>query len=49
VAEADGYFPLKDRLGKLDRGARSEWEPIKVLLEGDENSNKTNKASKSRL
>jgi hypothetical protein len=27
----------------------SEWEPIKILLEGDENSNQTNTASKSRL
>jgi hypothetical protein len=27
----------------------SEWEPIKILLEGDRNSNKTNKASNTRL
>jgi hypothetical protein len=27
----------------------SEWEPIKILLEGDGNSNKTNKASNTRL
>jgi hypothetical protein len=27
----------------------SEWEPIKILLEGDGNSNKTNTASNTRL
>jgi hypothetical protein len=27
----------------------SEWEPIKILLEGDENSNKMNTASNTRL
>jgi hypothetical protein len=27
----------------------SEWEPIKILLEGDEDSNKTNTASNKRL
>jgi hypothetical protein len=33
---------LTDRLGdQRERGA-SEWEPIKILLEGDRNSNKTN-------
>jgi hypothetical protein len=26
-----------------------EWEPVKILLEGDENSNKTNAASNTRL
>jgi hypothetical protein len=26
--------PLKDRLGD-QRGGGSEWEPIKILLEGD--------------
>jgi hypothetical protein len=31
------------------REGGSEWEPIKILLEGDENSNKTNAASNSRL
>jgi hypothetical protein len=30
-------------------GGGSEWEPIKILLEGDENSNKTNTASNTRL
>jgi hypothetical protein len=38
---------LKNRLGKPVRG---EWmESIKILLEGDEDSNKTNTASESRL
>jgi hypothetical protein len=27
----------------------SEWETIKILLEGDGNSNKTNMASNTRL
>jgi hypothetical protein len=27
----------------------SEWEPIKILLEGDETSNKMNAASNTRL
>jgi hypothetical protein len=27
----------------------SEWEPIKILLEGDGNSNKVNTASNTRL
>jgi hypothetical protein len=30
------------------REGGSEWEPIKILLEGDENSNKTNAASNTR-
>jgi hypothetical protein len=30
-------------------GGGSEWEPIKILLEGDENSNKMNTASNTRL
>jgi hypothetical protein len=41
-------YQLKDRLGEPERGG-SEWEPIKILLEGDENSNKTYVASKTRL
>jgi hypothetical protein len=43
-------------LGRLSEGpiwrsreGGSEWEPIKILLEGDENSNKTNAASNTRL
>jgi hypothetical protein len=31
------------------REGGSEWEPIKILLDGDENSNKTNAASNTRL
>jgi hypothetical protein len=31
------------------REGGSEWEPIKILLEGDEDSNKTNTASITRL
>jgi hypothetical protein len=31
------------------REGRSEWEPIKILLEGDGDSNKTNTASNTRL
>jgi hypothetical protein len=30
-------------------GGGSEWEPIKILLEGDGDSNKTNTASNTRL
>jgi hypothetical protein len=32
---------------RTERG--SEWEPIKILLEGDGNSNKMNTASNTRL
>jgi hypothetical protein len=39
--------PLKDRNGKPERG--SEWEPIKILLEGDRGSNKMNTVSNTRL
>jgi transposase InsO family protein len=38
---------LKDRYGEPVGG--SEWEPIKILLEGDGNSNKMNTASNTRL
>jgi hypothetical protein len=38
---------LKDRYGEPERG--SEWEPIKILLEGDRDSNKTNTTSNTRL
>jgi hypothetical protein len=31
------------------REGGSEWEPIKILLEGDGNSNKMNKTSNTRL
>jgi hypothetical protein len=39
---------MKDRNGEPERGG-SEWEPIKILLEGDRNSNKMNTASNTRL
>jgi hypothetical protein len=38
---------LKDQYSEPERG--SEWEPIKILLEGDGNSNKMNTASNTRL
>jgi hypothetical protein len=38
---------LKDRYGEPERG--SEWEPIKILVEGDGDSNKTNTTSNTRL
>jgi hypothetical protein len=38
---------MKDRYGEPERG--SEWEPIKILLEGDGDSNKTNTASNTCL
>jgi hypothetical protein len=33
---------VKDQLGDQSGGGGSEWEPIKILLEGDQNSNKMN-------
>jgi hypothetical protein len=38
---------LKDRYGVPERGG-SEWEPIKILLEEDGDSSKTNTASNTR-
>jgi hypothetical protein len=38
---------VKDRYGEPERG--SEWEPIKILLEGDGNSTKMNTASNTCL
>jgi hypothetical protein len=37
---------MKDRYGEPERG--SEWEPIKILLDGDRGSNKMNTASNTR-
>jgi hypothetical protein len=39
---------VKDRYGEPETGG-SEWELIKILLEGDGDSNKTNTASNTRL
>jgi hypothetical protein len=43
--------PVDGREGPIrrTREGRSEWEPIKILLEGDGNSNKMNTASNTRL
>jgi hypothetical protein len=40
---------LKGRYGEPERGGGSEWEPIKILLDGDGNSYKMNTASNTRL
>jgi hypothetical protein len=40
MAAAPASDWLKDRLG--DQRGGSEWEPIKILLKGDRNSDKTN-------
>jgi hypothetical protein len=39
---------VKDRNSEPERGG-SEWELIKILLEGDGNSNKMNTASNTHL
>jgi hypothetical protein len=41
------YEEVKDRNGEPERG--SEWEPIKILLEGDRDSNKMNTTSNTHL
>jgi hypothetical protein len=45
------YTPCPVREGPIRRTREggSEWEPIKILLEGDGNSNKMNTASNTRL
>jgi hypothetical protein len=40
---------VKNRYGEPERGVGNEWEPIKILLEGDGGSNKMNTASNTRL
>jgi hypothetical protein len=52
----DGYDSIWVIVDRLTEGPKrrtreggSEWEPIKILLEGDGNSNKTNTASNTRL
>jgi hypothetical protein len=47
VYQRERRATVKDRYGEPERG--SEWEPIKILLEGDRNSNKMNTASNTRL
>jgi hypothetical protein len=46
-----GLGPPRPSEGSIRRTREggSEWEPIKILLEGDEDSNKTNTASNTRL
>jgi hypothetical protein len=39
---------VKDRYGEPERGG-SEWEPIKILLDGDRNSNKMDAASNTLI
>jgi hypothetical protein len=49
LTRAEEYTPtVKDRYVEPERGG-SEWESIKILLEGDGNSNKMNTASNTRL
>jgi hypothetical protein len=43
-----GGLAVVDCRSRCQRGG-SEWEPIKILLEGDGNSNKMNTASNTRL
>jgi hypothetical protein len=40
--------PVEGPIRRTREGG-SEWEPIKILLDGDENSNKTNTATNTRL
>jgi hypothetical protein len=47
-AHSEDRALLKDRYGEPERGG-SEWELIKILLEGDGNSNKMKSASNTRL
>jgi hypothetical protein len=46
-AGAAALPPLKDQYSEPERG--SEWEPIKILLGGDGDSNKTNTTSNTHL
>jgi hypothetical protein len=40
---------LEGPIRRTREGGGSEWEPIKILLEGDGNSNKMNTTSNTRL
>jgi hypothetical protein len=42
------FTKVKDRYSELERGG-SDWEPIKILLEGDGGSNKMTTTSNTRL
>jgi hypothetical protein len=42
-------IPLEGPIRQTREGGGSEWEPIKILLEGDEDYNKMNTASNTRL
>jgi hypothetical protein len=46
--KAQPWKSSKDRYDEPERGG-SEWEPIKIILEGDTGSNKVNTASNTRL
>jgi hypothetical protein len=45
----DGEVLQRCRTDTANQRGGSEWEPIKILLEGDGNSNKMNTASNTRL
>jgi hypothetical protein len=57
LSAGEGQGPASDvaKAGRTEgqirrtREGGSEWETIKILLEGDEDSNKTNTASNTRL
>jgi hypothetical protein len=44
----NGHQTSEGPIRRIREGG-SEWEPIKILLEGDGDSNKTNTASNTRL
>jgi hypothetical protein len=48
-APPSARLPPLEGLIRRTREGGSEWEPIKILLEGDENSYKMNTASNTRL
>jgi hypothetical protein len=48
-AEPYAQYPQPEGPIRRTREGGSEWEPIKILLEGDGNSNKMNTASNTRL
>jgi transposase InsO family protein len=48
VYRSEAMLPTEGPIWRTREGG-SEWEPIKILLEGDRNSNKMNTASNTRL